>query len=274
MFPPYDPYVFGRNLRMFRRWTTSTSMTQPRSAPASASAVGTRGTAFQAVWCHERCHKHDAAMLRAQLQLIMRGSSEFWRPTVMKRVKRGKRWKESVHTHTACSPRVSRREQSLNLQVFRYFHFGESCFLFYIMCRTCSASVCVCCRRSVMWGHASRANSFVAAPKLADIAQNLCEHCVMCDMMGMWSTLGFAEVCLVATRVFGPFNYFGPFELFQVRRLRASSSCGWWRAEPETQRDIPVSERFAALCPACTCRADGRHVAWLYIFLKYIYNYR
>jgi hypothetical protein len=150
MFPPYDPYVFGRNLRMFRRWTTSTSMTQPRSAPASASAVGTRGTAFQAVWCHERCHKHDAAMLRAQLQLIMRGSSEFWRPTVMKRVKRGKRWKESVHTHTACSPRVSRREQSLNLQVFRYFHFAESCFLFYIMCRTCSASVCVCCRRSVM----------------------------------------------------------------------------------------------------------------------------
>ena len=143
MFPPYDPYVFGRNLRMFRRWTTSTSMTQPRSAPASASAVGTRGTAFQAVWCHERCHKHDAAMLRAQLQLIMRGSSEFWRPTVMKRVKRGKRWKESVHTHTACSPRVSRREQSLNLQVFRYFHFAESCFLFYIMCRTCSASVCV-----------------------------------------------------------------------------------------------------------------------------------
>lgn len=42
-----------------------------KSAPASASAVGTRGTAFQAVWCHERCHKHDAAMLRAQLQLIM-----------------------------------------------------------------------------------------------------------------------------------------------------------------------------------------------------------
>jgi len=78
--PMFPPYVFGRNLRMFRRWTTSTSMTQPRSAPASASAVGTRGTAFQAVWCHERCHKHDAAMLRAQLQLIMRGSSEFWRP--------------------------------------------------------------------------------------------------------------------------------------------------------------------------------------------------
>lgn len=42
-----------------------------KSAPAGASAAGTRGTAFHAVWCHERCHKHDAAMLRAQLQLIM-----------------------------------------------------------------------------------------------------------------------------------------------------------------------------------------------------------
>eukprot|EP00435_Cladocopium_sp_Y103_P052592 s551_g16.t1 len=67
--PAPAPASFAMDTRA-AMWVNSAGVA--KSAPASAAVGrGASSTAFHAVWCHERCHKHDAATLRAQLQLIM-----------------------------------------------------------------------------------------------------------------------------------------------------------------------------------------------------------